>query len=463
MGVMAMTRGAVWSEKSLAVVATVCVLAAPAAAVTPATERVNVSSTGEQTPNFKPNCRRPPCTNASFGAAVSATGQFVAFTSSASNLVAGDTNGLEDVFVRDRVSGQTQRVSVSSTGAQANGVSVISGRFSPAAPSSAISPDGRFIVFSSTAPNLVAGDTNAHEDVFVRDLVSGQTERVSVSSAGRQGNGQSTGATVSPDGRLVSFGSEATTLVRGDTNGRTDGFVHNRSTGQTRRVTVSSTGAQANRDTNIEGMSADGRFVVFSTFATNLVRGDTNRRHDVFVRDRETRQTRLVSVSSTEAQAAGNSNNGAISANGRFVTFASNAANLVRGDTNGVADVFVRDRSTGQTRRVSVSSTGAQGNLGSRADAISASGRFVVFSSKASNLVADDTAESRMDVFVHDRATHQTHRVSVSSTGAQANQASGNGAISPDGSFVVFDSSASNLVEGDTNNVRDVFIRGPLQ
>ena len=436
----------------------------PAATSEPITERVSVDSAGGQ------------ANNGSLSPAISADGRFVAFASAASNLVPGDTNGGVDIFVHDRQTGATERVSVDSAGAQANNPFI----FSPPA----ISGDGRFVAFDSAASNLVPGDTNGALDVFVHDRLTGATERVSVDSAGVQGNSSSTFPAISADGRFVAFVSEASNLVAGDTNGAenafagNDVFVRDRVTRQTERMSVDSAGGQANNNfIESTAISADGRVVAFVSAASNLVPGDTNGTLDVFVHDRQTGATERVSVDSAGGQA--NSpflavGGLAISADGRFVAFDSLASNLVPGDTNGTLDVFVRDRQTGATERMSVDSVGAQGNDISGSPAISADGRFVAFASEASNLVAGDTnrsgnAFSGTDVFVHDRATGQTERVSVDSAGGQAdNFSSGFNlrgfAISADGRFVAFESFASNLVPGDSNNTSDVFVRdrGPL-
>src|SRR5439155_1129649 len=234
------------------------------------------------------------------------------------NLVTGDTNAVSDAFVYDRVTGTTERVSVSSAGAEANGTS-----FAPA-----ISADGRFVAFPSEATNLVPGDTNGATDVLVRDRRTGTTERVSVSSAGAEANGTSFTPAISADGRLVAFASEADDLVIGDTNQAFDVFVHDGMTGTTERVSVDSTGAQANA-ASIEhfcpALSADGRFVAFESDATNLVPVDTNAATDVFVRDRLTATTDRVSVDSTGAQANDRSDFPAISADGSVVAFVSTA------------------------------------------------------------------------------------------------------------------------------------------
>jgi len=410
--------------------------AGPAGAAAGTTTRVSVSSTGTQGNGL------------SAFSSISADGRYVAFVSQAANLVPGDTNGTADVFVRDRRAATTTRVSVSSTGAQADKES-----YWPS-----ISADGRHVAFSSEAANLVPGDTNGTADVFVRDRRAATTTRVSGSSTGAQGNGVSYGAAISADGRYVAFYSDAANLVPGDTNGATDVFVRDRRAGTTARVSVSSTATQANGRSYPAAISADGRYVAFVSQAANLVPGDTNGTADVFVRDRRAVTTTRVSVSSTGAQADKESYWPSISADGRHVTFYSDATNLVPGDTNGTADVFVRDRRAATTTRVSVSSTGAQGNGPSAFPSISADGRYVAFDSGAASLVPGDT-NGAADVFVRDRRAGTTTRVSVSSTGAQGNGLSRFPAVSANGRYVVFGSLAANLVSGDTNGTADVFIR----
>src|SRR5207249_1268748 len=210
---------------------------------------------------------------------------------------------------------------------------------------------------------------------------------------------------LSADGRFVAFGSDATNLVAGDTNGTTDVFVHDRQTGTTERVSVASGGGtQGNGKSGgffaFPALSADGRFVAFQSDATNLVAGDTNGTTDVFVHDRQTATTERVSVNGFSAGPA-------LSADGRFVAFHSTGSNLVAGDTNGATDVFVHDRQTGTTERVSGASDGTQGNDASAGPALSADGRLVAFHSSATNLVAGD-ANRAYDVFVHDRAVSTT-------------------------------------------------------
>jgi Tol biopolymer transport system component len=264
--------------------------------------------------------------------AISADGRFVAFYTYASNLVPGDTNHSDDVFVRDRRTGTTERVSVGPNGRQGDSSSL-----------PAISADGRFVAFRSYANNLVPGDTNGVGDVFVRDRRTGTTERVSVSSSGEQGNAFSVG-TISADGRFIAFESDASNLVPGDTNGKRDVFVRDRKLGTTERVSLRPDGGQGNDYSFSPALSAGGRFVAFTSWASNLVPGDTNGTDDVFVRDRVTGVTIRASISSSGKQGNDHSNDPAISADGRFIAFMSHATNLVPGDTNGVNDIFVRTR-----------------------------------------------------------------------------------------------------------------------
>jgi hypothetical protein len=322
---------------------------------------------------------------------VTADGRYVVFQSCAANVVVGDTNGDCDIFVRDRVTGTTEVVSVSSAAELAN-----SG--SSAGPS--ISDDGRFAAYTSRASNLVPGDTNQEVDVFLHDRLTGTTVRVSEAAGGVDANNVSQEAFVSADGRFVSYESTATNLVLGDTNNASDVFLYEIATGTTTRVSVSSTGAEASGTSGAPSLSADGRLVAFFSTASNLVPGDTAF-DDVFVHDNVTGVTELVSVSTGGGQANGSSSpsltNG-LSADGRFAVFQSAASNLVAGDTNVSTDVFVRDRLTGATARVNVPTSGIQANGPSFNAAISGDGQVVAFASDASNLVSGDT-NNTTDVF----------------------------------------------------------------
>jgi hypothetical protein len=226
----------------------------------------------------------------------------------------------------------------------------------------------------------------------------------------------------------------------------------------TERVSVAFDGAQADDDSFDPAISADGRFVVFDSPATNLVADDTNGTWDIFIRDRLTGTTERVSVDSAGSQADDDSFDPAVSADGRFVTFDSYASNLVEGDANGAWDVFVRDRQEETTTRLSVGFDGTEADSDSFAPAPSAAGRFVTFYSVATNIVPGDS-NGTWDVFVHDQQSGTTERASVSADGGQANDVSSNPAISADGRFVSFLSRSSNLSPLDPDALSDLYVR----
>jgi Tol biopolymer transport system component len=405
------------------------------------TVRVSVDSEGTEGTGDSSN----------YGRAISADGRYVAFESGASNLVPEDTNGSRDIFVHDCQTGQTTRVSVDSAGNQ-----VYSGCSAPC-----ISADGRHVAFDSQAGDLVPGDTNGLRDVFVHDRQTGATTRVSVDSGGVEGDGASFAPSISGDGRYVAFDSSSSNLAPGD-NGHGGIFVHDRQTGQTTRVSVDSAGAQGNLSSSDPSISEDGRYVAFLSSATNLVPGDTNGYQDVFVHDCQTGETTRVSVDSAGGEANWNSGGygPSVSRDGRYVAFDSLASNLVSGDTKGYRDVFVHDRQTGQTTRVSVDSAGGEADQpsGDFGCSISGDGQFVAFESYASNLVPGDTG-GIIDAFVHDCSTGQTVRVSVAGDGTQGDRQSGAPAIAADAPWLIsFHSYATNLVPNDTNGQRDVFL-----
>jgi len=385
---------------------------------------------------------------------ISRDGRYVAFQSYASNLAPGDTNGCLDVFVHDRLTGITSRVSVNSLGGQGNGDS-----FNPA-----IAADGSCVAFHSLAANLVPGDGNGRADVFVHDLSTAQTTRVSLNSNGIEGNEASTRACISADGLIVGFLSLADNLVPGDTNSCADVFAHDRSSGITKRHSVSSAGSQGTEFSTPPSISGDGRVLVFASLAHNLVPNDNNRGQDVFAHDRQTGTTTRVSVTASGAE--GNFPSGSwgqsLSADGRYVAFVSSATNFVANDTNQHDDVFLHDRQTGGISRISVSSTGAEGNDASRWPDLSDDGMLVAFTSVSDDLVSQES-NGVDDVFVHDRGTGQTRRVSKDDADVQGNGVSlALPAISADGQVVAFASQADNLVPGDTNGVADVFVHDRL-
>jgi Tol biopolymer transport system component len=379
---------------------------------------------------------------------ISADGRYVVFGSVATNLVAGDTNACSDVFVYDRQIGVTSRVSVATGGAQGDNTS----RFP------VISADGRFVAFSSTATNLVAGDTNGVEDAFVHDRATGTTVRVSIATDGTQGDGFSQASSLSSDGRYVGLFSAASNLAHGAPHTYGHAFVRDLLTGTTESVSFNTDGIEANANSSGPVVSGDGRYAVFSSNANNLIVGDINGTYDVFVRDRLMQTTTCVSVGTSSLTGNGASDTATISADGRFVAFRSHASNLVPGGSDGEFSVFVRDLQTGTTELASADSTGSEGTSGSTSPSLSSDGRYVAFVSHAPNLVPGDT-NAADDVFVHDRQTGTTTRVSVEADGSQANSNAGSPTISADGRYIVFDDAATNLVAGDTNGVVDVFVR----
>jgi Tol biopolymer transport system component len=393
---------------------------------------------------------------ASSSPAISANGRYVAFMSTATNLVPGDTNGAADIFVRDLWTGAVVRVSTDPGGNQAD-----SGSDTPA-----LSADGRYVAFASYADNLVPGepeDVNGAADIFVKDLQTGAVVRANTDANGNPTFGASGSPALSADGRYVAFWSDAGNLVPGGSNGLVHIFVKDLQTEAVVQASTDSAGNQGNGNSFSPSLSGDGRYVAFWSDAGNLVPGDTNNEDDVFVKDLWTGAVVRASTDAGGAQANRSSDSPALSADGRYVAFDSLASNLVPGGTNGAIDIFVKDLWTGAVVRASTTAAGGSQSQGSFSfsPALSADGRFVAFWSSASNLVPGDTNGAH-DVFVKDLWTGAAVRVSTTAGGGQANGASDTSALSADGRYVVFTSLASNLVAGDTNGVQDVFVTQPV-
>lgn len=443
---------------------------------------------------------------------ISADGRYVLFLSQATNGVGDDTNDYTDVFLRDRISRTTTRVSLGESGQQ-GAYGAFNGLHS-------LSEDGRYVAFESFSPNLVPEDKRPGlEDIFVRDLVGRKTELLTVSSSGEQGSYSrayvndyppAPAASISADGRFVAFHSWFLNLVPKDTNycpdfgaqngyqlsttGCPDIFVRDLRAKTTTLVSVTSStgsgpwlrccptiwiggsneGHSGNGASYVPVISSNGRFVAFYSEASDLVPNDNNESGDFFVHDINAKRTTRVSVSSSGGEAIAGSSvripnqpnrhwgeapgwRSSISADGRYVAFSSMAPNLVTNDTNLSSDVFLHDRLTSTTTRVSVASSGLEGNENSFYPDISPDGRYVAFASWASNLVARDTNDLQ-DIFVHDRVTRTTARLSVSESGEQGNGVSSMPALSADGRFIAFSSFASNFVAWDRNEARDVFV-----
>jgi Tol biopolymer transport system component len=367
--------------------------------------------------------------------------RFIGFASIASNLVADDTNDMctlienqvprdvscPDIFLLERETGVLERVSVSSQEEEGDGLSDFG---------MDVTPDGRFVAFGSDSTSLVPGDTNNTVDAFVRDRLAGTTERVSVPGGGGQTDNASTGPTISDDGRFVAFRSYATNLAGLDKTAPffSDIYVHDRLTDQTERVSVSSDGEEGDANSYHPELSGNGRYVVFDSEATNLIPSDANGYgYGVYLHDRETGRMEQVSVNSAGVPANDLSQSPSISGNGRYVSFASRGTNLAPNDTaecdanfvnvlnmvigyEPCSDVYILDRETGQADRVSVPIAGQEEDGESFDNHVTDDGRFVIFHSEVSRLVADDTNDfcpvtsnnvivrtSCPDVFVADR------------------------------------------------------------
>lgn len=426
---------------------------------------------------------------------ISSSGRFVVFSSTAANLVAGDTNEACDVFVRDRKKGITERVSIASDGTQglvggdvsACGVDYLPHSFGPS-----ISDDGRRVAFTSYSSNLVFGDTNLAPDIFVHNRVTGATDRVSVASDGSQALAPldcqvlSGEASISGDGQVVAFHSAAASLVEGDLNASADVFVHLMTTEATRRVSLPADGDPLGGGGQFPSISGNGRFVTYLG-AEDLVEGDTNNVTDVFVSDLDTGKIDRVSLATGGAESQGlefagtnlSSVGRQISADGRFVVYSSDRQTLVPNDANvrpsdrlPARDVFVFDRKTNRNERVSVLSTGEEANnsSGNGSFAISGNGRYVTFKSWADNMFAADEQRGPdiVDVYVYDRHTGELDWVSAppvgaersyNSTGCADSNHSLGGALSFSGRQVVFGSCMENLVGRDANDIWDYFVR----
>lgn len=342
----------------------------------------------------------------------SSDGRYVVFQSDAENLVAGDTNGVTDIFLRDTVTGETRRVNVSSAGAEAD----------LASSSPTISADGAWIAYSSVATTLVASDSNVTFDVFLYDVENEVTTRI-VAPGGTQLNGASVLPSISQDGRYVAFQSDATNAVAGDSNSQPDIFRYDRTTGDIIRVNVDSSGTQANATSSEPSISGDGNRVAFLSFATNLIASDTNARTDVFLRDVTAGTTVRVSESSSGTQANDTSYSPSISQDGAYVAFASTANNLVGFDNNNARDIFRYRVSTAATAMVSFETNGSLRSRTSFAPAISADGRLVVYTSFWDPTYAH--------VWLYDTQTASTLQVDLLSNAAAPD-------ISGDGTRVVY-------------------------
>ncbi len=478
----------------------------------PQMERVSVGINGEEAngPSIQPM--------------MSVDGRFVAFLSEASNLVPGDTNGVQDLFLVDRQMGTTRRVSVSAAGEQANGSTLT---FS-------MNPTGRYIVFESTASNLVPNDTNGTRDIFFfdrdgtppsPDYTPTPTYTMTPTPTSTSTHTPSSTSTPSPypltapTNLVTTINRTLVTLTWTDNNvdeseyrierspfaptpvyeeiavvpatvtyvftdttlpentiamyrvrayRASDGTFSGYSPVITTRtywacspdaliqlVSVNNNGIPL--DSGQANMSGDGRYIVFST-SSRVPPEDTNTYRDVYVHDRFTCTTSLISRTNSGQAGNDDSEEGSISDDGRWVAFTSEAINLVPNTTARVYQVYLHDRQTGQTILVSHNTSGIPGDAASTTPQISSDGHYIVFQSNATNLVANDTVPTAGDVYVYDRLADQLTLISVDSNGTAGNGYSRYPSISDDGRYVAFESTASNLVPADANARQDIFV-----
>ncbi|MGH2754207.1 MAG: TolB family protein [Actinomycetota bacterium] len=436
-----------------------------------------------------PECPGPPTLPCSVDEvnAINSSGRYVAFESYADNLVPGDTNKVKDIFVRDMKTGKTLRVSVASDGSQAVGVNPELGEPTDVSRTPSISANGRYVAFSSWAPNLVSGDTNLTQDVFVHDIKKKSTIRVSVATGGDQ-VGTLYGAkypAISPDGRHVAFSSSESAFVPGDTNGVFDVFMHDIDENKTIRASVATGGRQSENASFNEhplagtSISDDGRFIAFQSNDGTLVEGDTNGAPDIFVHDVKKNETTRVSVSSDGSQgipvdgfdsvpgttsATGFTDFPSISSDGRYVTFQSAYPNLIPNDTNFLVpfalsgkDIFVHDRKTHRTERVNVSSSGEEAfrtedrtgaqikGEGFWEPLVNSTGRYVTFHGPATNLSSDiddnEGTSTHQHAFIYDRRDGDVDILDRDNGGAPVVPGALNGPVSATGRYALFNSS----------------------
>jgi Ca2+-binding RTX toxin-like protein len=381
----------------------------------------------------------------SYSGSLSPNGNKVVFSSWAGNYAANDTNGRPDIFVKDLTTGVVTLVSNNSSGSQGtNGISGTSyGIFSK---------DSQSILFQTDNLNLVGNTGNIPVgQIYIKNLNTGALSLVSADAAGNAGNNDSTGMSISSDNRFVLFDSIATNLVPGG-NGSNQLYLKDLVNGSIQRVSTSASSVLGNIDSNYASFSSDGRNIVFVSGANNLVANDNNNSFDIFVKNLQTGVVTLVSTDSAGMLANNHSSHASFSADGRYVSFETQATNLISGldTTPFYTNLFRKDLITGEVKAIDTSSAGVSGNLQGEYPSLSSDGRYAVFTSLANNLVANDT-NNDFDVFVKDITTGETRLVSTNSAGQQFSTfsyvASENvSAFSADDNFIILYSAASNTL-----------------
>jgi Tol biopolymer transport system component len=408
------------------------------------TTRASVSSAGEQ------------ADGSSFAPSVSEDGRYLAFASAASNLVPSDENGVIDVFVRDRLAETTERVSIATDGAEANGRS----------DAAKISRNGRFVAFQSAATNLIESDGNARDDVFVHDRDTGVTERVSRAIDGGDPDSTSLVDSISDDGRYIGFWSGASNLIDDDGNGTWDSFVFDRETGTTERVSVQQNGLEAPTGGTFSALSGDGRFVAFASSSQLTLAVKKEGKLSVFVRDRVAGITIRVSQSPSGFYESGDSAEPSMSRDGRFVAYSSSSYQLTNLYLPWRRRIYVTDIETGETQLVALDFPNQDcpnarcARLDAGSPSISADGRFVAFMSRSQQVMPANHVGRALQarVYVADRLTGFLRRISVDPNHGVGSACANRPAISGDGRVVAYHTNSDDLIVDDTNLAADVLV-----
>jgi Tol biopolymer transport system component len=317
-----------------------------------------------------------------------------------------------------------------------------------------ISSDGWLVAFVSSSSNLVTSVSG--QQIYVRDRQTGQTTVVSKSSAGIIGDGTSSAPAISADGRYVAYASTSTNLISG-VNGMQI-YLHDREMGETTLISKNNSGSPVHGDgvSSSPAISSDGRFIVFASLSTNL--GAAGGNQQIYIHDRLSGvngTTSLVSKDSGATAGNGNSSTPSVNGDGRYVAFVSGATNLVGGFSG--QQIYVHDRNTGANGINSLisrdnSGTPNAGNQSSSAPSISSDGRYVAFTSLATNL---ETGVNGQQIYLHDRNGPTTSLVSRDNTGSlvAGNGPSDTPSLNHNGGFVAFASQATNLVTGSGSHI----------
>ena len=383
---------------------------------------------------------------------ISKTGQFITFATDADNLDAGDTNGFRDIYVRNMKNGSTKIVSRSSKGVRTDGDS-----FRPV-----ISANGRYIAFDSDADFLIDGKKIAGRQVYLRDRKTGKTKLISVNNAGQVANNQSTVPSISANGRLVAFASFGTNLTGKPTGGEVQIYLRDHVARKTYLISKTNAGKPGDGGSSEPAISPDGRRIAYSLVADNLSKVDRNGRQQVYLYNRDSRKTSLVSKNKGgKAGKHGDSSRPVLSTKAKAIIFSSEARNLVKNDKNGTGDVF--RRTNGKLSMVSRNWKGRQPNKLSWDPDITPSGRYLVYYSDASNMIKAGTNGTDSHIYVRDLKTGKV--VLASKTKAKGNGTSLFPKISANSKYLIYQSRATNLIPGgDANGTEyDVLRRGPLR